>query len=325
MATKVKRNAELPTNAVKPIQQRVDDMIEQESMIREHSRGAIPAQAAEAAIEDFGHCHGGACAAPRCAGQADMRVTGRNLFDSVAYPARLAIDLAVPSRCPACGVITMADHLFCVACWQKLDFLDGPACRSCGEPFPLNPGVDAQCGNCLAHPPAIDGMRAAVAYGEIARTLALKLKYGGRPGVAITLARQMRRLLPESDRLLTPVPLHRWRIWGRGFNQAALIGRALARLSGQEFIPDLLIRTKSTPVLRGMGPVERRKAVRGAFAVSPRRTERIKGRDIVLVDDVYTTGATVNACAAALKRAGAASVVVCCWSRVVRNIDNGEA
>lgn len=238
-------------------------------------------------------------------------------------PFRLALDLALPPRCPACGLVTMADHLFCVTCWRELDFLDGPACRTCGAPFELDPGAPAQCGACLAEPPAIDGMRASVAYGDIARTLALKLKYGGRPGLAVTLARQMRRLVEKNGALLAPVPLHRWRLWRRGYNQAALIGRALARETGMAFIPDLLIRSKATPVLRGLSPVERKKTVRGAFRVATRHVETVKGRDVILIDDVYTTGATSNACAAALKRAGAESVRVCCWARVIRNIDNG--
>ncbi len=254
-----------------------------------------------------------------------MQIAGRDLFTIVTWPARRAVDLALPPRCPACGVVTMADHLFCVECWQKLDFLSGAACRSCGEPFELDPGPDAQCGACLADPPAIDGMRAAVAYGDIARALALKLKYGMRPGIAVTLARQMRRLIEEEDVLLAPVPLHRWRLWRRGYNQAALIGRALARETGHAFTPDLLLRTKATPILRGMGAKDRRKTVRGAFRIAPHHAHRVKGRTIILVDDVYTTGATTNACALALKRAGAANVRVCCWARVVRGVDNGAS
>jgi ComF family protein len=169
----------------------------------------------------------------------------------------------------------------------------------------------------------VDGVRAAVAYGDIARALALRLKYAGRPGVAITLSRQMRRLIEDAgDVLLVPVPLHRWRLWRRGYNQAALIARQLAKDSGLAFSPDLLQRTKATPLLRGLGPAERRKAVRGAFRVDPRQRASIEGRPVILIDDVYTTGATVNACAKALKRAGAAQVRVCCWSRVARSIDN---
>lgn len=254
-----------------------------------------------------------------------MQGTTQYLLGMLARPLRLTLDLALPPRCPACGLVTMADHLFCVACWSKLDFLNGPTCRTCGAPFALDPGAPAQCGACLADPPAIDGMRAAVAYGDIARTLALKLKYGGRPGLATTLARQMRRLVEEDGAVMAPVPLHRWRLWRRGYNQAVLIGRALARDTNQLFIPDLLIRARATPVLRGLGPAERRKTVRGAFRITPCHAATVKGHDIILIDDVYTTGATSNACAVTLKRAGATSVRVCCWSRVVRDIDNGPS
>ena len=236
---------------------------------------------------------------------------------------RLAVDYALPPRCPGCGFITPADHLFCVTCWQRLDFLGGPACASCGEPFAIDPGPGGRCGTCLADPPPIDGMAAAVAYGEIARTLAMRLKYGGKPGVAVTLARQMKRLVPtDQPVLLVPVPLHRWRLWRRGFNQALLIARALGRETGMPVAPDLLQRVKPTPLLRGLGPTERRRTVKGAFRVDPAKRDRIRGVRIILVDDVYTTGATVGACARALKRAGAAEIRVCCWARVIRDIDN---
>jgi len=247
-----------------------------------------------------------------------------DLLDMALVPLRIAIDMALPPRCPGCGAVTGADHVFCLDCWQKMAFLTGPACAACGVPFEIDPGADARCGACLAEPPEIDGMRAAVAYGEIARTLALKLKYGRRPGTATTLARQMRRLVLDiPDPLLIPVPLHRWRLWRRGYNQSLLIAKALTRETGIATQPDIIQRSKATPILRGMGSRERRKTVRGAFRIMPDRRAEVAGRNIILVDDVYTTGATVNACARVLKRAGAASVRVCCWARVVRDIDNG--
>lgn len=226
------------------------------------------------------------------------------------------VRFALPPRCPGCGVVTPNDHDFCLACWSALDFLDDPLCARCGDPFEIDPGPGALCGACHAVLPAIDGMRAAVRYGPIARRIALRLKYGRRPGFAQTMARHMRRHIAP-DALIVPVPLHRGRIWRRGYNQAALIARALARPDNVPIAIDLIERRKPTPVLRGLGPSARLKAVRGAFALKP--GAEVKGRAILLVDDVYTTGATVNACAALLKRAGAANVKVLCWARVVRD------
>jgi ComF family protein len=233
--------------------------------------------------------------------------------------ASSAVDFALPPRCPACGTILADPHRFCLACWQSLTFLGEPCCVRCGLPFEFGGEGDAECGNCLADPPPFDRLRAAVAYGEIARGVALKLKHGGRPGVAETLAALMlRHLDPRADALLVPVPLHRWRIWRRGYNQAALIAAALARRSGLVAAQDILRRTRATPMLRGLGRRERALTVRGAFKVTEAGKARLRGRRVILVDDVYTSGATAGACARALKRAGAASVEVLCWARVVR-------
>jgi len=173
----------------------------------------------------------------------------------------------------------------------------------------------ACCARCLATPPRHAGVRAAVAYGPVARDLALRLKYGGRLGLAETMARPMARLLPRDAELLVPVPLHRGRLWRRGFNQAALIAGSVARLSGVPADPHVLVRGRATDPLRGLGRRGRRRMVRGAFAVADRAV--VGGKRVVLVDDVHTTGATADACAAALLAGGAASVTVLCWARVV--------
>jgi ComF family protein len=232
---------------------------------------------------------------------------------------RPILDFALPPRCPGCGKVIDEPHRFCLGCWTALAFLGEPCCARCALPFDYGEGAEVMCGRCLAEPPAYDRLRAAVAYGDMARAVALKLKYGGRPGVAETMARFMERHLDPSDgAVLAPVPLHRWRIWRRGYNQAALIASALARRAGLEAELDLVERVKATPVLRGMNPRERKAAVRAAFRVNPKRKAALKGKSIVLVDDVYTSGATVGACARILKRAGAARVDVLCWARVVR-------
>lgn len=236
-----------------------------------------------------------------------------------------AIAFALPPRCPGCGVVTPGDHRFCLDCWSRLDFLGDPQCGGCGQPFDHDLGPDARCGACLERPPQLAGMRAAVAYGEIARRLALRLKHGGRPGVAETIGRQLDRLVePGLDAIVTPVPLHRWRLWRRGYNQAALIARVVARRHALPLALDLIERRRATPMLRGLGPRRRALAVRGAFAVAARHRPALAGRTVLLIDDVYTTGATANACARALKRAGAAEVRMLCWARVVpERIDRG--
>ena len=232
---------------------------------------------------------------------------------------RPILDFALPPRCPGCGAVTEEPHRFCLDCWSALEFLGEPCCARCALPFDYDSGAAAECGRCLAAPPAFDRLRAAVAYGEISRRVALKLKYGGRPGVAETMARLMARHFEAGeDAILAPVPLHRWRIWRRGYNQSALVAAALAARAGREARLDLIEQVKATPPLRGLGPREREQAVRGAFRINPRRKKEAKGRAIVLVDDVYTSGATANACARILRRAGAATVEVLCWARVVK-------
>ncbi|MBV9840201.1 MAG: ComF family protein [Sphingomonadaceae bacterium] len=234
-----------------------------------------------------------------------------------------AVRFALPPRCPGCGAIVEADHRFCLACWQGLDFLAGPACARCGAPFEVSRGAGALCGGCIERPGACDAVRAAVGYGETARRVALKLKHGGRPGTAETIARAMARLIGAEDAgaLIAPVPLHARRLWWRGHNQSALIARALARRHGLALVPDLAARTKATPLLRGLGRKARARAVRGAFAVPARHRPLVKDRRVLLIDDVFTTGATADACAATLKRAGAAEVRLLCWARVLRDSD----
>ena len=196
-----------------------------------------------------------------------------------------------------------------------MEWLGDNGCRTCG--LPLEATEMDCCAACLASPPTIARTRAAVAYGEITRALPLRLKYSRKVALARTMARYMRPLLAApADSLLVPVPLHRSRLWARGFNQSVLLARELSRHSAVEHAPRLLCRRKRTAPLKGMGARQREREVRGAFSISDR--QRVQGRTIILVDDVLTTGSTASACAKALKRAGASRVELICWARVVR-------
>ena len=226
----------------------------------------------------------------------------------------MVLDYALPPRCAGCGQVIDDVGAFCPQCWSKIEWLGNSGCGRCGLPL-AGTEID-MCGRCLADPPALDRMRAAVAYGDLPRSIALKLKYGRKVALARTMARYMMPLKGDwpMDTLVAPVPLHRWRLWGRGFNQSALIARELARMWGLRCDVAALRRIKSTQPLKGLNQAQRRKAVAGAF----RANSTFAGRTVVLVDDVLTSGSTAEACMRALRRAGAGRVELVCWARVVR-------
>jgi ComF family protein len=229
--------------------------------------------------------------------------------------ARYALDFALPPRCAGCGAIVTDVHSFCAACWKSIDFLGHSGCSTCG--LPLQATEQTSCGACLAKPPRISRTRAAVAYDDLTRGLAIRLKYGRKIAIARTMARYMAPLVgEEGDRLLVPVPLHRTRLWTRGFNQSAIVARELSRRLSIDWDPMALRRVRRTPPLKGMSRQQRHRTVAGAFRV--RNREAVAGKTIILVDDVLTTGSTAEACARTLKRAGAARIELVSWARVVK-------
>lgn len=235
--------------------------------------------------------------------------------DFVTAGLRQLLDFALPPRCAGCGTIVQQVHSFCPDCWTQVEFLGDSGCVTCGMPLEV---TDAEeCGACIARPPRIQRTRSAVAYDELSRSLAIRLKYGRKVALARTMARYMAPLVRSGDHaILVPVPLHRGRLWQRGFNQSALVAAEMSRRTGIQSDSRLLKRVKRTPALKGMSIAQRKRTVAGAFSVDP--SAELAGRTVVLVDDVLTTGSTAEACAKALKRAGADGVELVSWARVVR-------
>lgn len=230
------------------------------------------------------------------------------------------VDLVFPPRCPLCGEGLAAQSGMCAACWAQLALPGDPCCATCQRPFGEGTAAASVCAVCLADPPRHDGIAAGTLYNDASRKLVLAFKHGHRIALAPMLARLVAPRLPatvDAGWLFIPVPLHRWRLWSRGFNQSALLAGELVKLRGGRMIVDALVRTRRTPPLGGLGKKARARMLSGAIAIGPRRAAAIKGARIVLVDDVLTSGATTDACVRVLKRAGAAQVIVACFARVL--------
>ncbi len=228
-----------------------------------------------------------------------------------------ALDTALPRLCPSCREQVAAEGL-CAACWSKLSFIARPYCERLGIPFAYDPGPGILSLEAIAEPPAYDRARGAVHYDEVSSTLIHGLKYGDRMDLAPVMGRWMAHagaeLLADADALV-PVPLHWRRLWARRFNQSAALAGIIATAGKVPVADRVLLRVKSTPQQVGLTRAERAENVQGAFRVGDRT--QVAGRRLILVDDVLTSGATAEACARTLTRAGAARVDVLVFARVV--------
>jgi ComF family protein len=232
---------------------------------------------------------------------------------------RAALDTLYPPICLACRAATSEAGALCSSCWRAMRFIERPFCDRLGTPFEHDLGEGLLSPQAVTDPPVFQRARAVARFEDgPARRLVHRLKYSDRGELAAPMGAWMARagadVLAEAD-AITPVPLHARRLWTRRFNQAAALGREIARRAGKPFEPALLRRIKATPSQVGLSREQRVQNMQGAFRAAP--AALVQGRRIALVDDVLTSGATANAAARALLRAGAAQVDLIVFARVV--------
>ena len=233
----------------------------------------------------------------------------------------LVLDTIYPPACPSCRVHVGADGNFCAACFAKLRVIDAPLCQCCGIPFVVGVAEEMLCPTCLAEPPDFDIARSALVYDAISAPLVTALKFhdqwAGLPRYVQMMLRLGKPLTDGAD-MLVPVPLHWRRLWRRKFNQSALLAFGIAQQTGVPCAPDMLRRIKYTKPQMRLDRATRLRNVTRAFAVPDAARALLHDKIVVLVDDVVTTGATANACARALKKAGAREVRVLALARTVK-------
>ena len=235
---------------------------------------------------------------------------------------RLALDLAFPPSCLACRKAVAVTDALCAACWGAIRFVERPFCERLGTPFSLDLGAEGLvCPEAIANPPVYARCRCVCHFDDgPARQLVHRLKYGDRleltEAMGAWMARAGDEILTGAD-LLVPVPLHGRRLARRRFNQSAVLARAVSARCGVPVDVESLARDKATPPQVGLTRTQRALNVQGAFRVPPEHRPPVEGRAIVLIDDVLTSGATINAASRALLRGGARRVDVLVFARVI--------
>jgi ComF family protein len=242
------------------------------------------------------------------------------LKNLASHALALPGNILFPPVCAGCRRHVSEPGALCGACWPELRFLEKPWCRVLGTPFRYEMGDDFLSAEAIAEPPPFDRARAAVAYSGVARRMVQNLKYSDRTDLATCMARWMVRAgaeLIEDAQLIVPVPLFWRRFFIRRFNQAAELARAISTRTGLPFVPEAVERVKATRRQVGLSAQERQDNVRSAFLVPAQREIAVSGRRVLVIDDVYTTGATAWAVTRALQRGGAAAVDVLTFARVL--------
>lgn len=231
---------------------------------------------------------------------------------------RRFLQALVPARCLACGEPVQDAASVCVTCWQKLKFLDEPVCDVMGTAFAYDQGEGALSAQALSHPPPWNKSRSALVFDENSKGFVHAFKYGDKGEAGLFMLRMMQRaghkLISEAD-VIVPVPLHWRRLWHRRFNQAAYLAQKIAKDAAKPYEAHLLKRARATPQQVGLKAKERHANMRKAFVVVDPKA-KLRGKKILLVDDVRTTGATISACVQVLKAAGAAQVFVLTFALV---------
>lgn len=241
--------------------------------------------------------------------------------ESIRTLGETLLHAVFPPRCIACGDAVGTDHGLCGACWRETRFLTGLVCDCCGSPLPGEDNGPVLCDDCMAHPPPWARGRAAVLYAGTGRQLVLAFKHKDRLDLVKPLGRWLARAaepLLEPGMIVAPVPLHRFRLVKRQYNQSALLAREMARLTGAHCLPDLFWRQRATRSQEGLSREERLSNLAGAIQVRPRHIAKIAGQPLLIVDDVLTSGATMAAATEAALAAGAAQVHVLSLARVAK-------